>query len=98
MGMKRKTHDIRIWEKKKLFLDLSSTNIDILVPLLCQWDETRSVEVFLPLFQPLPHLVGHHLRLWNVLERIFRPSCEPLYATNTSNHKQKIFLYEYPLH
>jgi hypothetical protein len=26
------------------------------------------------------------------------PSCEPLYATNTSNHKQNMFLYESPLH
>jgi hypothetical protein len=26
------------------------------------------------------------------------PSCEPLYATNTSQHKQKIFLYKYALH
>jgi hypothetical protein len=25
-------------------------------------------------------------------------SCEPLYATNTSHHKQEIFLYECPLH
>jgi hypothetical protein len=34
--------------------------------------------------QPLPHLVGHRLRFSNVLERISRRSCEPLYATNTS--------------
>jgi hypothetical protein len=43
-------------------------------------------------------LVGHHLRLSNVLERVPRPSCEPLYATNTSHRKQEIFLYEYQLH
>jgi hypothetical protein len=42
------------------------------------------------LSQPLPHLVGHHLRLSNVLERISQPSCEPLYATNipTVNNKR----------
>jgi hypothetical protein len=42
-------------------------------------------------------LVGHHLRLSNILERISRPSCQLLYVTNTSHHKQEIFLYEYPL-
>jgi hypothetical protein len=26
------------------------------------------------------------------------PSCEPLYATNTSHRKQQTFRYEYPLH
>jgi hypothetical protein len=50
-----------------------------------------------PLFQPLPHLVGHHLRLSNVLDRLTRPSCESLYATNPSHRKQETFLYEYPL-
>jgi hypothetical protein len=28
---------------------------------------------------------------------ISRPSCEPLYATNTSHLKQETVLYEYPL-
>jgi hypothetical protein len=32
----------------------------------------------------------------NVLQRISRPRCEPLYATNTSHRKQETFLYEYP--
>jgi hypothetical protein len=53
---------------------------------------------FCLLSRPLPHPVGHHLRLSNVLERISRPSCTPLYATNTSHHKQETFIYEYPLH
>jgi hypothetical protein len=43
-------------------------------------------------------LVGHHLQLSNVLERISQPSCEPLYAINTSQHKQEIFIYDSPLH
>jgi hypothetical protein len=43
-------------------------------------------------------LVDHHRRLSNVLERICRPSCEPLYATNTFRRKQEPFLYEYHLH
>jgi hypothetical protein len=40
-------------------------------------------------------LVEHHLRLSNVLERISRPTCEPLYVADTSHHKQETFLYEY---
>jgi hypothetical protein len=36
-----------------------------------------------------PHF--HYLWLSNVLERISRTSCEPLYMTNTSNHKQEAF-------
>jgi hypothetical protein len=50
------------------------------------------------LSRPLPHLVGHHLRLLNALERTSRLSCEPLYTTNTSQRGQETFLYEYPLH
>jgi hypothetical protein len=42
-------------------------------------------------------LAEHHLRLSNVLERTSRPSCESLYATDTSQRKQETFLYEYPL-
>jgi hypothetical protein len=34
----------------------------------------------------------------NVIERISRPSCEPLYATNTSQRKHGTILYEYPSH
>jgi hypothetical protein len=45
MEMKRKTCDIRTWESI-LFLDITSTNIDTLVPLLYQCVETRSIEVF----------------------------------------------------
>jgi hypothetical protein len=41
--------------KKKLLLDISSTNTDTLVPSLYQLVETRSIEVFLLLSQPLPH-------------------------------------------
>jgi hypothetical protein len=96
MDIKRKTCVIRTL-KNRLFLDISSTNTDTLVPLLYQCIETRSIEVFW-LSQPLSHLIGHHLRLSNVLERISRPTCEPPYATNTSHRKQGTFIYEYPLH
>jgi hypothetical protein len=53
--IKRKTYDIRTW-KKLLFLDISSTNIDTLVPSLYQCVETSGTELFSLLSQPLPHL------------------------------------------
>jgi hypothetical protein len=43
-----------------------------------------------PQFQPLRHQR-------NVCH-VSRPSCEPLYMTDTSHSKQEAFLYEYPLH
>jgi hypothetical protein len=55
MDIKRKTCDIRTW-KKHLFLDISSTNTDTLVPSLYQCVETRSIEVFLLLSRPLLHV------------------------------------------
>jgi hypothetical protein len=97
MDIKRRTYDIRTWEKH-LFLDISSANIGTLVPSLYQCVETRGIAIFWLLSPPLPHLVGLHLWLSNVLERISRTSCEPLYATNTTHRKQETFLYEYPLH
>jgi hypothetical protein len=44
MDIKHKTHDIRNW-KKHLFLEISSTNIDTIVPSLYQCVATRSIEV-----------------------------------------------------
>jgi hypothetical protein len=41
-------------------------------------------------------LVGHHLRISKILQRISQPSCEPLYATITAHRKQETFIYEYP--
>jgi hypothetical protein len=93
MDIKLRTCDIRTW-KKHLFLDIFSTNIDTLVPSLSQCVETRSIQVFWLLFQPLPHLAGNHLRLWNGLGRISRPSCEPHYARSTFKCTQETFLYE----
>jgi hypothetical protein len=48
--------------------------------------------------EPFPQLRGSHLLLSNVLQRISRSRCEPLYMTDTSHRKQETFLYEYPLH
>jgi hypothetical protein len=42
--------------EKNLFLDIFSTNIDVLVPSLYQCAETGSKEIFWILFQLLPHL------------------------------------------
>jgi hypothetical protein len=42
-------------EKKHLFLDISSTNIDTLVPSLYWCVETRSIEALWLLSQPLQH-------------------------------------------
>jgi hypothetical protein len=46
---------MRTW-KEHIFVDISFTNIDTSVPSLYQCIETRSIEVFLLLSQPLPHL------------------------------------------
>jgi hypothetical protein len=47
--------DIRTW-KKHLFLYISSTNIETLVPSLYQCVKTCSIEVLWLLSQPIPHL------------------------------------------
>jgi hypothetical protein len=75
-------------KKKHLFLDISSTNIDTLVPSLYQCVETRSIEVF----WLLSATSAPPFQLF-----VMPPSCEPLYSTNTSHRKQETFLYEYPL-
>jgi hypothetical protein len=55
MDMKHKICDIRTWTKD-LFLDISFININTLAHSHCQCIETRSVEVYWPLSQPLSHL------------------------------------------
>jgi hypothetical protein len=69
-----------------------------LTPLLYQCVETRSIEVFWLLSQPFPHLVGHHLWISIVIERISRLSCELLSMKNTSHRKQESFIYAHSLH
>jgi hypothetical protein len=57
MDMERKICDIRTWGTKLLFLDISSSSINKLVPSLYRCVEIRNVEVFCELLsQPLPHL------------------------------------------
>jgi hypothetical protein len=44
MDIKRKASSVRTW-KKRLFLDMTSTNVDTLVPSLYQCVETLSTEI-----------------------------------------------------
>jgi hypothetical protein len=76
--------------EKHLFLYIFSTNIDT-YPIALPVRRKTQHRSLLTLSQPLPYL---HFNLFGY-ERISRPSCEPLYATNTSHDKQETFLYEY---
>jgi hypothetical protein len=72
--------------EKHLFLDISSTNIDTLVPSLYQCIETRSMEVFdccLSHFRTTKSTSSSAKRL--------SPNCESLYATNASHRKPETF-------
>jgi hypothetical protein len=96
MDIKHKTCDIRTL-KNIYFL---TCPLPTLIRLFHRFTSvsTRSIEVIWLFFHPLPHLVRHHPWLSDVLERISRPSYEPLYETKTSHCKHETFLYEYPLH
>jgi hypothetical protein len=80
-------------------------NGNILVQLLhcllssCQLESTLPppAQLLVSQFQQ-GDLVGHHLQCSNIFERIFWPSCEPFYTTNTSDSKQGTYLCECPLH
>jgi hypothetical protein len=62
----------------------------------CQLESTLPPAVQLLLSQTQQDdLVGHCFQFSNFLEKISRPSCEPLYARNTSPLKEETFLYEY---
>jgi hypothetical protein len=87
MDIKRKTCDIRTWKKFSTYPPPTLIHLSHRV-------ETRSIEVFWLLSQPFPYARFNFF----VLEIISGPSCELLYATNTSHCKQKTLLYEYTLH
>jgi hypothetical protein len=80
--------------KKHLFLYISSTNIDTLVPSLYQCVETRSVEVFWTVvsatsatpFQPLRHQ-----------RNICHPVVNPITRQTLPAVNKEMFLYEHPL-
>jgi hypothetical protein len=81
IDINRKACDIGTW-KKHLFLDISSTNIGtcpIALPVRRNPQHRSLLTVVSATSTPL--------RLPNVLERISRPSCGPLYETNTSHRK-----------
>jgi hypothetical protein len=92
MYIKRKTCNIRTWEK------LISWHI-----LHQHW---HTCPIALPVRRNLQRRSlltfvftnSTPLRLSNVLERMSWPSCELLYETNTSHREQVTFLYKYPLH
>jgi hypothetical protein len=84
-----------------LFLDITSTIIDTLVPLFYQCVETPQSS---PAAQSLlsqsrqEDLIWHHLRLRTSLREFFGPVVNRFMPTKTSHSKQETFLYEYPLH
>jgi hypothetical protein len=86
MDINRKTCDIRTC--RSLFLDISSTKIDTIIPSLYQCVKTCSL---LTIVSATPATPFHHLRLSSVLERISRPSCEPLYAIKIPTVNRKHF-------
>jgi hypothetical protein len=75
---------------KKIFLDISATNIDTLVPSLYQCVETRSMEVFLTVLHLRFNLLVISERFATMVA-ISRPSCEPLYAQTLPTVNRKIF-------
>jgi hypothetical protein len=91
MDMKRKTCGIPTW-KKHLFLDIYSTNIDSPIPI--------------PL-RRIPQLTS----FLTIVSATSTPPFQPfrqqqnichqdgtIYAINSSHHKEKTFIHEYPLH
>jgi hypothetical protein len=82
--------------EKKTYLDISSTNIGTLIPVLYQCVETRSVKVSLLFSQPLPHLrfilCEFRTSFREFLDRAVNCLC------HKHHHKQEILIYEYPLH
>jgi hypothetical protein len=75
-------------ERNKIAMQLLHCQLESTVPPAAQFLLSQSQE---------GDAVQHHVRVPYVLERIPRPSCAPLHATNTSHLKQKIFLFEYSL-
>jgi hypothetical protein len=80
---------------KKIFLDIYSTNFHTLVPPLlpvCRNLQHRNLLPAVSVTSATPFQSFHHQR--NIYH-VSRPSCQPLYRTNTSHREQETFLYEY---
>jgi hypothetical protein len=75
--------------EKRLFLDISSTNIDTLVPSLYQCVKTRSLEVLWLLSHPHPYIPFSHFVISEAFGTFLDLSCELLYSTNPSHGKHK---------
>jgi hypothetical protein len=96
MDTKHKMCYIRTWEKH-LFLYISSTNIDTLVPSLYQWVETRRTEVYCLLSQPFLHF---HFNLFVITKKIptfLDPSVNRFTRQTLPTVNRKYFLW-IPLH
>jgi hypothetical protein len=80
--------------EKHLFLDIPSTSIDTLVPSFGSASKPAAQKS-----QPLPHPRFNLFVIsetFAIKKAISRPSCEPPYTTNTSDHKEETYIYEYP--
>jgi hypothetical protein len=73
---------------------MSSTDIETLVPSLYQCVETRIIEVFCLLSQPLPHLRFNLI----VISQTFSTQLWTALRDKHFYRKRETFLYEYPLH
>jgi hypothetical protein len=80
--------------KKHLFLDISSTNIDTLVPMRRNPQHRSLLTAVSDTSTPGRASSAAFERPWENLST----RCEPLYATNTSHFKQETFLYQHPWH
>jgi hypothetical protein len=94
LDTRRKTYDILTCEKTLIARHILHQYWYTWLIALQVRRNPRALKSWL-LSQPLPHLVGYHLLFSNVIERISRPSCKPLYPTNCSHSKPETFLYEY---
>jgi hypothetical protein len=82
MDVKRKTCDIQTWKKSFISCHILHQHwYTCSIALPVRWNPQRrshltvvsanSAPGWALLSQPIPHLVGHHLRLWNVLEFLY---------------------------
>jgi hypothetical protein len=83
--------------KKLLFLDIPSTDTDILAPSLYPVRRNPQHRSLLTVVSANSAPQFHHLRISNVFEEISLPTCEPLHTIHTFYRKQERFIYDYPL-
>jgi hypothetical protein len=86
MDMERKTCEIRTWKKLHLYLDITSHHFTGASKPAAQ----NYFDCFLSHFRTSVSTSASAKLFWAQLSTALRE--------NTSQHKKKIFLYEYPLH